>query len=136
MTDERPLDITPDERYLLSCIRRRPALYLWNKSFKAFLGYIMGYQHALAKAKFPLSGHTLLPDGMHEFAAEKYLGGVENMGVCGWMSCIEKYQPDDKKALDEFFVFLDEYLVHLGYEPIPDWDAVYGKKTTTEVQDA
>jgi len=135
MTDERPLDITPDERYLLSAMRRRPGMYLGTKSFRVLVGFIMGYNDALVTATISPALHNLLPDGMNEFAAEKYLGGVENMSAYGWMSCIEMHQPDDQKAVDEFFSFLDEYLLHLGYEPIPDWDTVYGNQKASEVQD-
>ncbi len=128
MMENRPQDIAPAERRVLSSLKKRPGMYLGTKSFKAFVAWMHGYTHALSTAKIPPEQHNLLPDGMHEFAAKKYLGDEDYVGPLGWMSFIEMHvEHDDKKALDEFFSFLDEYLEFLGFEPVPDWDEEHKK---------
>ena len=128
------MDITPDERYILSSLRRRPGMYLGTKSFAAFVAWQYGYNHALSMTKQPQEQHNLLPDGLYEYAAKKYLGDDNYRGPLGWMSLISSYQPDDKLALDEFFVFLDEYLITSGFEPIPDWDTTYANHLKGDIK--
>lgn len=128
--DTKPRDITPYERFLLSALRKRPAMYLGTKSLARFDAWLNGYEIALVAAKVPLEEHCIFPSGktsLHDYAAEKYLGkGAES--TCGWINCIFAYEPDDKKALDVCFEFLDEYLIANGFEPIPDFDATYANK--------
>ena len=61
---------------------------------------------------------SLLPDhlGLSEFVAVHY---GEKLSGYSWCSPILKHERDDGTALNTFFVLLDEYLISLGYEPIP-----------------
>ena len=124
MIDNAPYDISPVARRLLSSLKKRPAMYLGKKSLTRFEAWYHGYEAAILTAKLPYREHNILPDGevsIHDYAAEKYLGkGRES--TCGWINCIRVYERDDVKALDVCFGFIDEYLMFLGFEPIPEWD--------------
>ena len=124
MIDNAPYDISPVARRLLSSLKKRPAMYLGKKSLTRFEAWYHGYEAAILTAKLPYREHNILPDGevsIHDYAAEKYLGkGRES--TCGWINCIRAYERDDEKALDVCFGFIDEYLMFLGFEPIPEWD--------------
>lgn len=122
--DNEPVDITPDERRILAGLKKRPAMYLGRKSLRSFDIWLNGYQIALRMTGIPQTVRNILPDGevsIHDFAAEKYLGkGKES--TCGWINCILSHEPDDTKALDVCFEFLDEYLCYLGFEPLSQTD--------------
>ncbi len=124
----RKLDITPEERKLLSSLRRRPGMYLGKKSLERFRHWSSGYRGALCMMS---SERSLFPDyteiDINDYAAKKY-HGKDCSGALNWISWIQAYEKDDAKALDVCFEFLDEYLRLLGFEPIPDWDTVYAKK--------
>ncbi|MBQ9947770.1 MAG: hypothetical protein IJO91_05215 [Oscillospiraceae bacterium] len=129
MINNGPFDIPTAERRLLSSLRKRPAMYLGKKSLTRFEAWYHGYEAAIVTAGLSYYEHNILPDGkmsIHDYAAEKYLGkGKES--TCGWINCIRTFEPDDTKALDVCFEFLDEYLIHLGFEPVPDWDEEHKK---------
>lgn len=122
----RKLDITPEERRLLSSIRRRPGMHLGKKSLERFWLWSDGYIVATMSSE-----RSLFPDSdeidIHDYAAQKY-HGEKCSGALNWISWIQAYEKDDAKALDVCFEFLDEYLQLLGFEPIPDWDTVYDKR--------
>ena len=124
MKDNVPYDISAAARRLLSSLKKRPAMYLGKKSLTRFEAWYHGYEAAIRAAKLPYYEHNILPCGevsIHDYAAEKYLGkGRES--TCGWINCIRACEPDDEKALDVCFGFMDEYLMFLGFEPIPEWD--------------
>lgn len=116
MLDKKNFDITRDERMLLSSLKRRPGMYLGKASLTAFVNWVDGYKSALMTTKL-YSERVILPDGLHDYASIKYLGHTAT--VKGWFSIILEKEPNEKKALEIFWELLDEYLVSLGYEPIP-----------------
>ncbi len=113
---EKVFDITKDERMLLSGLKRRPGLYIGKTTLTGFVGFVHGYKNALMMTKL-YSERVILPDGLNDYAAMKYLGHAKTSK--GWFTLILENEPDEKKAFDVFWELLDEYLVSLGYEPIP-----------------
>lgn len=120
MINPKPSDISPCERELLSHLKKRPGAYLGRVELSRFVHWVHGYDCAVSAAN--LSEHNILPEGLQEFVAMKYLG--ETQTAKGWFELIFETEPDEEKALKLFFDLLDEYLVSLGYAPIPDWDDI------------
>ena len=118
---EKVLDITKDERMFLCGLKRRPGLYLGKTTLTGFVGFVHGYKAALIMTKL-YSERVILPDGLNDYAAMKYLGHTRTALNC--FHLILEKEPNETKALDIFWELLDEYLVGLGYEPIPDWDSI------------
>lgn len=125
MTDKRTGDITPKERELLSFIRKYPGMPLGQGAGLAeFEAMIFGYSAALTNTNAQ-SNNVLLPDGFNEFVAKKYLGKSCAQQPVGLFNIIRMQEKDNRKALSLFFSLLDEYLVHLGYEPVPEYKALF-----------
>lgn len=120
-TYEKNRNITSDERILLSSLKRRPGMYLGTTTLTNFITWLFGYEEAL-KITGLYSERIILPDGFQDYAAMKYLGYTKT--AMGWSSLILEKEPDEKKAFFVFFELLDEYLVSLGYEPIPLWEDI------------
>ena len=121
---DKIMDITPDERYLLSSLKRRSAMYLGKSELTRFVSWTHGYYMANYIAKCTTE-HNILPDGLNDYAALKYLGHLRTS--LDYPHLILEKEPDEKKALIIFFDLLDEYLIHLGYQPIPIWDDIKNK---------
>ena len=119
--DKKIPDITRDERMLLSSLKKRPGMYLGKTSLTGFVNWFYGYRTALKMTKL-YSERIIIPDGLLEYAAIKYLGHTKTSK--GWFTLILEKEPDEKKALEIFWELLDEYLVSLGYEPIPEWEDI------------
>ena len=117
-------DITEYERMHLAAIKKRPGLYLGKTSLTNFVNYSGGYAVAMGITN-NRSEHRILPDGLNDYAAMKYLGHTETS--YGWFSLILQREPDEEKAFYIFFEMLDEYLVSLGFEPIPEWEDIKDK---------
>lgn len=118
---EKVLDITKDERMHLSMLKGRPGAFLGRIELTRFVNWVGGYKYALMMTKL-YSERVILPDGLHDYAAMKYLGHTETSK--GWFTLILEKELDEEKALDVFWKLLDEYLVGIGYEPIPYWDSI------------
>lgn len=118
---EKVRDITKDERMLLSGLKRRPGLYLGKTTLTGFVGFVLGYKNALMTTKL-YSERVILPDGLNDYAAMKYLGHTRTALNC--FHIILEKETDEEKAFDLFWKLLDEYLISLGYEPIPDCDSI------------
>ncbi|MBD5140418.1 MAG: hypothetical protein HDT25_03245, partial [Ruminococcus sp.] len=118
---EKVLDITKDERMLLSRLKNRPGAFLGRIELTRFLNWVNGYEIALGMTKL-YSERVLLPD-LNDYAAMKYLGHTRTALNC--FHLILEKEPNETKALDIFWELLDEYLVGLGYEPIPDWNSIW-----------
>ncbi|MCH5348585.1 MAG: hypothetical protein J1E40_04615 [Oscillospiraceae bacterium] len=117
-------DITEYERWLLASLKKRPGMYLGKTSLTNFVNWSNGYGIAMSITNNDPE-HNILPDGLHDYAAMKYLGHTETS--YGWFSLILQKEPDEEKAFYIFFEMLDEYLVSLGYEPIPEWEDIKDK---------
>ena len=113
-------DITADERHFLSCLKRRPPLYLGKTNLTNFQMYVYGYIHAIQLLKEDRD-HNILPDGMNDFVALKYLGHTQTSHNCFDLILLD--EDNEEKAFYTFFDLLDEYLISLGYEPIPAFGA-------------
>lgn len=110
-------DLLKGERAFLSAIKNRPGMFLKETSLRNFELYSQGYETAMRLAAH--NEHRFSPEGFIEYSAEKYKDRIQgSYNVFGFISLIE---PDDKKAFYLYFELLDEYLVSLGYEPIPEW---------------
>ena len=118
---EKVLDITRDERMFLSSLKRRPGMYLGKTTLTGFAGFVHGYKAALMMTKL-YSERVILPDGLNDYAAMKYLGHTRTVLDC--FSLILEKEPGEKKAFYVFWDLLDEYLISLGYEPIPLFDDI------------
>ncbi len=121
MINPKPSDISPCERELLSHLKGRPGAYLGRVELSRFVHWSHGYDSAIQLVDLS-EQHILLPDGLQEFAALKYLG--ETQTAKGWFTLILEAVSDEEKAFWIFFEMLDEYLISLGYEPIPDWKEI------------
>lgn len=117
----KPSDISPCERELLSILKKRPGMYLGRTELSRFVLWSHGYINAMQLADLS-EQHNLLPDGLQEFVAMKYLGKTQT--AKGWFTLIRETEPDEEKAFWIFFEMLDEYLLSLDYEPIPVWDNI------------
>lgn len=120
MITPKPSDISPCERELLSHLKGRPGAYLGRVELSRFVHWVHGYDCAVSAAN--LSEHNILPEGLQEFVAMKYLG--ETQTAKGWFTLILETEHDEEKAFWIFFEMLDEYLLSLDYEPIPVWDNI------------
>ncbi|MBQ8176516.1 MAG: hypothetical protein IJ035_05710 [Oscillospiraceae bacterium] len=120
MINPKPRDISPCERELLSHLKGRPGAYFGKTELSRFVHWVHGYDCAVMTAN--LSEHNILPDGLQEFAAIKYLGKTQT--AKGWFTLILEAEPDEEKAFWIFFEILDEYLLSLDYEPIPNWEEI------------
>lgn len=118
-------DITPKERELLSFIKKYPGMPLGQGAGLAgFEALTFGYTAALsnADAKDRL---VFLPDGLNGYVTERYLGKKGLKQPHGLFNVIRMQEKDDRKALALFFELLDEYLVSLGYEPLPEYKSIF-----------
>lgn len=111
-------DITLEERELLSKLKKRPGMYLGSPKLTDFVHWYQGYEAALITLKLHHK-HRILPENFGWYVTEKYLGHRET--AMGWWMFILQENADEKEALKIFFDLLDEYLVYLGYEKIPEY---------------
>lgn len=90
---------------LLDCIRQRPAMYLSQKSITLLYGFLAGY----AFDKWTqISKNTFPPFGEFNNWVAMKLGFYES--TSGWRNMLLKAENgDEEKAVDRFFVFLDEF---------------------------
>ena len=125
MTNSTIKDITPKERELLSFIRKYPGMPLGQGAGLAELEALaFGYSAALTNTGTQ-STFVFLPDGFNEHIANKYLDKAVAKQPIGLFNMIRMQEKDNRKALTLFFSLLDEYLVHLGYEPIPEYKSLF-----------
>ncbi|MBQ7046546.1 MAG: hypothetical protein IJN85_02235 [Oscillospiraceae bacterium] len=113
------IDVTLGERKLLSSIKRRPPMYLGKTSLTNFSHMAGGYSYAM-QVVGQTEQHNILPDGLNDYVAMKYLGHTKTAYDC--YSLILQREPDEEKAFYIFFDILDEFLIEHGFKPIPVWD--------------
>lgn len=115
-------DITPEERRLLSAMKRRPGMYFETTNLTNFEMWMYGYDDAMRMVNMQKE-HNILPNGLNNFAAMEYLGRTDTPINCfGLVREANDY--DESKAFFAFFELLDKYLVSLSYEPIPKWEDI------------
>ena len=102
LAQKRTIDIYE----LIERIRPRPAMYLGLASLTRLNSFLDGYRSALDDLRVELAG-TPAFGYFHDWVAMK-LGKYE--GTAGYCHLIlESTQGDEKKALDRFFTYLDEF---------------------------
>ncbi len=131
-------DISPEVRALYKLLRNRTEMYLYNyghssKNLMLFYNFIKGTMLNKTKSDKTIDllddiivllenwttnidKFTYIPDGFNEFVAEYY--NVALNSQC-YYSLILSNEIGEEKAFDKFWKLLDEYLIKLGYEPIP-----------------
>lgn len=118
-------DITPKEREQLSFIRAYPGLALGKGAGLAeFEALTFGYTAALTNTDMRES-HVFLPDGLNGYVTERFLGKEGLKQPIGLFNVIRMQEKDERRALALFFELLDEYLVFLGYEPLPKYKSLF-----------
>ncbi len=115
-------DLSPKIRTLLASVRKRPGMYLNEPTLEQFVVWLDGYKGALLTAKRFKACYRFLPEGFERYVIEKC--GGEKGTPHEWWQFVLQQEPDGKKALLAVFELLDEYLVSLGYAPIPEWEPV------------
>lgn len=118
-------DITQKERELLSFMKKYPGMSLGKSADLSGLealtfGYTAALSNAGAKDRL-----VFFPSGLNEYVAEKFLGKKGLNQPHGLFNIIRMQEKDERKALALFFVLLDEYLISLGYEPIPEYKSIF-----------
>ncbi len=118
-------DITPKERELLSFIKKYPGMALGKATgLEGFEALTFGYTAALGNADAK-DRCIFLPSGLNEYVTAKFLGKKGLAQPHGLFNVIRMQEKDDHKALLLFFVLLDEYLLSLGYEPLPEYKSIF-----------
>lgn len=120
MTHLKPKDITPQEREIYSYVKSFPGLALGCSvglsSLEAMsFGYITALSNTGAKAE-----RVFVPEGFVDYVIAKLHGKKALKEPHGIFNAIRLVEKDEKKGLSMYIQLLDEYLVQLGYEPIPE----------------
>ena len=113
--DIKPNDISPEMREFYKWLRGRPGMWIGKNEINNLNVFMNGMRCC---ADIFLKGNeapVLIPEGFDEYV-ENYYG--ERMDFNSF-SFVEYFEKDSKNAIDKWFELLDEYLVLLGYEPIP-----------------
>ena len=112
----RAMDITREERELLTLLRARPAVYLGGYAgLRELQEFLRGYEVALMR--HALTDVRLLPEGFQGFVEERF--GIPLGSQMGWWTIISRQEPDNYKAMELFWDLLNEYLHELHCEEIP-----------------
>ncbi len=106
---EHFLESPPGLYELLESVRKRPAMYLGNKSLTKFDLWLSGYQRGKADAGMaPSVGEEEFYDrdgGFDAFVQDKY----DWHDVGGWSAKILYYNRSEESAFDEFFKLLAKF---------------------------
>jgi hypothetical protein len=92
---------------LLDEIRKRPGLYLGQKSFQNLAPWLQGYFVGKEQAGAFVTEEELEFRDFDDFVQEKY----DWHDVGGWAAKIQYHHRDDASAFEEFFRLLDEFKV-------------------------
>ena len=108
-------DITPEERQLLTNIRRNPGYYLGHYAgLRELAQYLHGYETALQR--YSIHNVRILPEGFTDYLCMMLTDGTESS--LDWAECMLTHEPDNFHAFSMFWTFLDEYLTLNGHAPI------------------
>ena len=113
-------DITPQEREIYGFVKSFPGLALGHSvglsSLEAMsFGYISALSNTGAKDE-----RVFIPEGFVDYVITKLHGKQAAKEGVGIFNAIRMVEKDEKKGLSLFVQLLDEYLIQLGYEPIPE----------------
>ena len=91
---------------ILELVRRRPPMYLDERSISRLRSFLVGYQCGLGS--HGLTFRADRPDfhSFHDWVAQR-LGFSSS--TAGWCNMILKKSTDEQDALDRFFILLDEF---------------------------
>ena len=123
--DGMPRDISPIAREFYSACRSTYLMYIPRPDLEMLRIFTNGWRWGMAdyfdeSVLYPREAPVMLPDGFDEFVQAHYQQRSTNL--C--FHVIRRMEEDEKTAFYKFFELLDEYLVSLGYEPLPDPDTV------------
>ena len=131
--DNKPRDICPEARAFYTACRARPGMFISNIMCGADLGalehFLNGWGYACSE--FDEEGRfcgnradapVLLPEGFDDYVAAHY-GERLSLRAIGY---VQYFEHGGDNAIEKFFSLLSEYLVSLGYEPIPVPKKVHG----------
>lgn len=112
--------ITPKERALLLQIKAEPEKFLLQKTLWDFGIWASAYDYAVnyfAKEKYI----SILPDGMNDYAEQKYLNGMKT--VMNWCTIIlrEVTKGDEAAAWEMGWQFIDCCLQYRDCVPLTGW---------------
>ena len=111
-----PQDITPEERTLLTNLRRAPESYLGaHAGLRELYSFLHGYEVSLLR--HGLREARLLPEDLTEYARMRMLGRLPTDR--DWFSLLTEREPDGERALLLFWELLDACLISHGLAPIP-----------------
>ena len=111
----REKDITREERELLTLLRARPSLYLGNYAGLHELQHFLdGYEVALRRHH--LEQVNVLPEGFDQYVADRLPVPDEPANL--WTR-FHTYEPDDRAAMELFWLILNEYLFTINCHLIP-----------------
>ena len=109
-------DITPEERQLLTNLRRNPEGYLGRYAGLSELAqYLQGYETALRR--YSIHDVRVLPEGFTEYLCMMLTDGTEFSEE--WSEILLQHEPDCQQAMRLFWDFLNDFLCLNGHEPIP-----------------
>ena len=117
--DSRPADLSAEVREFYKKLRSRPGMFLGSDSLKALWHFIDG----MSSHEALFGGETkrvFIPDGFNEFV-EKHYG--EHFTFNSFHFVLH-FEGDSGSSFSKWFSLLDEYLVSLGYEPIPVYENI------------
>ena len=113
-------DITPDERILLTNLRRMPDGYLGARAgLHELHTFLHGYE--VAVMRHGLRDVRVLPADFEDYARTRMLGSVRTDAP--WWALLAEREPDNERALALFWELLDACLEAQGLPGIPAPDA-------------
>jgi hypothetical protein len=91
---------------ILEDIRKRPIIYLGEKSLYAFRHFWGGYSAALMDHGIQDSTECLIPSDFHDWVAYRL---HFREATSGWYRMIRHHSQNEAEAFDRFYQLLDEY---------------------------
>jgi len=89
----------------LDMIKVRPWMYIWDNKITSLFLYIVWYNGCLFEKKIKEKEKPNFHD-FHDWVAKYYWYSESTRG---WANMILEQTKDEKKALDTFFILLDEF---------------------------
>lgn len=112
--DNKINDISPEMREFYKWLRGRPGMWTGSNEIHDLNVFMQGMTTG-AKIFLKEEEPVIIPEGFTGYV-ENYYGERMNFNSFSFVEHLEK---DSKNAIAKWFELLDDYLVSLGYEPIP-----------------